>query len=316
MPSPQLTIALCTRNRADVLAEVCAALLGQTVPPERFAVIVVNNASTDGTAALLDTLRPQFPHFLTVYEATPGSSLARNRATEHCTTPWIAFLDDDSLPDADYVEKALARTTACVHACLAGETRAWRRGPLPSWFLDEYENFVMRDKSCLTLEPGEYAFGNNMLVRMDALHEIDGFDPRLGVAGTEFCFGEETDLQIRLLQAGYSLGYAPDARIAHFAKPDRYTLCNVLRVCHRKTLVLLVLQNRGSWPEGLRCLLKFGWCPLRNLVTGLRRLRKGYWGWRNVLIHAAEGFCQATGSVAGWLWLRRHGQWRFMPRKH
>lgn len=309
--NPQITIAVCTRNRAEVLAEVCAALQQQSVPPENFAVIVVNNGSTDGTAALLQKQRPHFPHFLEVFETELGSSLARNRAAEHCATPWIAFLDDDSLPDADYVEKALARTQTSPHACLAGETRAWRRGPLPDWFLDEYEDFVMSNKNSTQLESGEYAFGNNMLVRVDALRKVDGFDPRLGVAGSVFCFGEETDVQIRLQQAGYSLGYAPDARIAHFAKPERYTLSNVLRVCYRKTLVLLVLQNRGSWSEALHCVLKFGWCPLRNLATGVARMRQGRWSWKNALIHVAEGFCAAAGSLAGWLWLRRNGPWRY-----
>jgi hypothetical protein len=94
----QLTISvtIVTRNRAPLLRKALESLVGQTRPPDQ--VVVVDNASTDDTAAAIRSFQGRL-NLTLVTESRVGIPIARNTALQHCTGDIVALLDDDCIAD-------------------------------------------------------------------------------------------------------------------------------------------------------------------------------------------------------------------------
>ena len=102
-----LTIVICTYNRAHILPEALESLLRQTVSPEDYYLLIIDNNSTDNTQEVLIPFKERFPYMRIVMEYNQGLSHARNRALKECQTEWLAFLDDDAKAHPDWVETIL-----------------------------------------------------------------------------------------------------------------------------------------------------------------------------------------------------------------
>ena len=78
----RISICICTYNRQKFIGECLQCLAQQTLPPQDWEVIVVDNASTDNTAQIVKAFIAAHPHlpFRYVHEAQKGLSFARNRS--------------------------------------------------------------------------------------------------------------------------------------------------------------------------------------------------------------------------------------------
>ncbi len=105
---PAVHIVICTYNRVRLLRHTLDALAAQDAAHDgRWAVLVVDNNCTDGTAALVDDYRGRLPGLCRVEERRQGLTEARQRGFLATTAPWVAFIDDDCVPEADWVSQAL-----------------------------------------------------------------------------------------------------------------------------------------------------------------------------------------------------------------
>ncbi len=109
---PQVSAILPARNEEANIAAAVESLARQTVPLE---ILVVNDASTDGTAAILAQLRTRFPqlHVIEIEnDAVPagwvGKSYAISRGVEQARAPWLLFTDADVRHQPEAVAKAVA----------------------------------------------------------------------------------------------------------------------------------------------------------------------------------------------------------------
>ena len=99
----KISIVIATRNRAALLRAAILSAQRQTWPDTE--LVVVDEASTDATAALLDT---EFPKGKVVrHDAPRGPSGARNAGAAASSGNWIVFCDDDDLMHPGHVEKLL-----------------------------------------------------------------------------------------------------------------------------------------------------------------------------------------------------------------
>src|SRR5207248_9683683 len=89
-PDPRVTVVVITRDRRESLARTLGRLAAL---PERPAVIVADNASRDGTAAMV---RWQHPEVTLLALRRNAGAVARNIAVRLVTTPYVAFCDDDT----------------------------------------------------------------------------------------------------------------------------------------------------------------------------------------------------------------------------
>ncbi len=106
----ELSVITPTRNRALVLARCLACLADQTLQPPRYEVIVVDDASTDATASVIEAARRTAPCDLRPFHMAErvGISGARNLAIREARGEVIVFVDSDSLAPPSFLATHLA----------------------------------------------------------------------------------------------------------------------------------------------------------------------------------------------------------------
>ncbi|MEU2058974.1 glycosyltransferase family 2 protein [Streptomyces sp. NPDC013455] len=97
MPDPAVSVIVAAYDAMPYLTRCVESVAGQTIGRDRLEVIVVNDGSTDGTAAELDRLERRYPDLLRVYhqENSGGPSAPRNLGLRHATGTFVFFLDAD-----------------------------------------------------------------------------------------------------------------------------------------------------------------------------------------------------------------------------
>ncbi|MGH8891125.1 MAG: glycosyltransferase family 2 protein [Acidothermaceae bacterium] len=240
---PEMTVAICTRNRATDLRRALDSLRGQSY--QRFTVLVVDNAPSDDSTRALVMSRPADERIDYVEEPRPGLSWARNRALEVVTTPVIAWLDDDEIADRHWlIETAAAYCQNPDAAAVSGVVVPAELRTLPQLWFEEFgghskgrgfrpDRFTAADAR----QPGgqsplyplpPFGVGANMSFDVQQLRAIGGFDNALG-AGTLTQGGEDTLAFSQLLLAGGVIVYAPASVTRHFHRPDYAGLTHQMR---------------------------------------------------------------------------------------
>ena len=211
--SVDYSIVIPTYNRIDVLPEVLEALERQLGAPA-FEVIVVDDGSSDGTAAWLEQHRPSFP-FRVLSQENSGPAVARNRGVEAAEAPRVAFLGDDTVP----LEGWLAAHQA-AHLRLGGRDEqavigytGWHPRMRLTPFLRYINEFGLQFGYALIDQPDEVPFNffytsNLSLSRRRLLDEP--FDARFPYAAWE-----DIEASYRLFEGGLSLAYEPSAVTLH-----------------------------------------------------------------------------------------------------
>lgn len=224
MTAPDVTVVVCTHNRAAYLPACLDSLLRQDLPRERFEILVVDNASTDGTAAVC--LSYQDRGVRRIYDSVPGLSHARNVGWRAARGDLVAYLDDDAIACESWLSAVVAafRSVAPPPAGLGGPVRLQWDLPEPAWMnapLRQPLGAVDWGSAPRKLLPSEWIIGANCIYSRKCLERLDGFDERLGRKGSCLLSGEETLLQRRIEDAGGFLYYVPAAAIRHRVTPDR-----------------------------------------------------------------------------------------------
>lgn len=214
----QLSIIICTYDRSELLADCLQALTEQSVSAEGFEVIVVNNNSSDDTAAVANAYADKFPSFKLVNEARQGLSHARNKGLEVATNEWVIYLDDDAKAATDFVARAHWMIAQGQYKVFGGIFLPWYKYGRPIWFKDAYAS-NKKYKNIRTLHGDDYACGGIMAFEKKLLQQYRGFDPALGMSGTRVAYGEETEVQYRMRRDGIAIGYDPEWIIYHLVAP-------------------------------------------------------------------------------------------------
>lgn len=197
----RVSVVVPTYRRPDLLRRCLDALKKQSLPPEWFEIIVCDDGPDADVQALVEGLRDSLPgvpgvRYLAI-TGTQGPAAARNRGWRVAQSPVIAFTDDDTIPDADWLEQGLAAMSADV-AAACGRVVV----PLPVRPTDTQVDAAR-------LESAEFVTAN-CFVRRDVLDVLGGFDERFSMA-----WREDSDLHFRLIEGGYQIVQAPAARVVH-----------------------------------------------------------------------------------------------------
>ena len=191
---------VATRNRAERLARLLASLRAQTLPPDRFEVIVVDDGSTDGTARELD--RREGLELQTIRrDSSGGPSVARNAGWRAAASALVAFIDDDCEADPRWLECVLAAAAEHPGAVVQGRT-----DPLPG----EAHLISPFTRTVRVNQLGPYYQTCNILYPRELLERLGGFEESYRLPA-----GEDTDLAWRAIEAGRETVFAPDAQVFH-----------------------------------------------------------------------------------------------------
>jgi glycosyltransferase involved in cell wall biosynthesis len=228
-----VSVVIATRNRANLLVETLGHIARQEVGGLSWEAIVVDNGSTDRTAAVLEAARATLP-LVALSEPRPGKNRAMNRALEAARGRLVIFSDDDVIPGPGWVrEMAGAADRWREHGILGGPVLLTFPAGTPEWLQEcailgaNLPQFVQpQGEGPLAQAP----FGPNYAVRRALLAGIR-FDEGIGpTAGTGYAMGSETELLFRLMKhQGVGAVYVPDAAIQHVVLPAQLETASLLR---------------------------------------------------------------------------------------
>jgi GT2 family glycosyltransferase len=221
-----VTIAICTRNHPDLLAECLESVvpLRDDQAENVLRILVIDNAPAGpGTRRLVQSL----PGVEYVCEPIPGLDFARNRALAEATTDFVAFLDDDVVIDLRWWEglkEALAQNpdAAVVTGLVLPrelETDAQiifeRRGGFRRGFSKVlYNGDHLPGNPVFPTGAGMFGAGCNMVVSRQVALALGGFDEALDT-GPSLPGGGDIDMFYRVLRAGHPLVYEPRMLVFH-----------------------------------------------------------------------------------------------------
>ena len=219
-PVPFVTVIIPVWNGADQIGRCLAAIGAQTYPKDRFEVLVVDNASTDATPAVIRG----FPFVTPLYESKPGSYHARNLGLTHAKGAFIAFTDADCTPDPDWLTNGIAAALRNPKAgVLAGHIALFLEGAGDSKACEQFEKlFAFRQD---TAAQRGFCATANWLSPRPAIDQAGGFraDRKSGADG---------ELAHAIKSGGWQVVYVPDMVVSH---PVRATFKDLAKKRRRLT---------------------------------------------------------------------------------
>ncbi|HYF22040.1 MAG TPA: glycosyltransferase [Caulobacteraceae bacterium] len=279
-----LDVAICTWNRADDLDRVLTALAAQTVQADvGWRVLVVDNASTDHTAAVVErhAASGALPGLRRVHEPEQGLTPARRRAVLETSADWIAFVDDDNLLEPGWIAAVAAEARARPEAGGIGGRVVldWVAPPPP--YLKEFGwCFAEQDHGPEPRAVDNLA-GAGMVLNRRALVESGWLDRPLLAdrIGARLVSGGDAEIAQRVRATGRELRYVPGAVLRHRIPPGRMTRDYLFRIAaglgasEAQVATLAWRDDPAGWRRQMRASLKrrAGWAMTRLRAALVRR---------------------------------------------
>ena len=282
------SVVIPTFNRVALLERSLLALTAQTASPNSFEVIVVDDGSTDGTAAMVAGMRTPYA-LVYVAQQRSGVAVARNAGVARARGEIVCFLDDDVVADPSLVAAYVAGHTRFPNSALVGKLRfANENGPLALQALVEElrqrQAEMERELTAFDLLTG------NCSLRRSTLVTVGGFDTSLPSA-------EDFELALRLEEHGVMLRYCPEASgTEHYRRGTDVFVDGAFRSGwahaliarkHRRAARLLRLERQFESPMRKRLPLRAVWfasklLPRPTRPTAPRDWPGPSWVWRRI----------------------------------
>lgn len=214
---PELTVVMPIRNEADQIGSVLDQLQAQSLPPERFEILVVDGMSEDGTREIVQAAMQRCPGIRFFDNPRGLSGVARNIGVQHATTPYVLFVDGHcriesremlatALAAFQRGERCLSRPQPLVGTgCRPFQTAvSLARGSLLGHYAGS-KIYEAEDRHCNPLSAGcGYA--------RDLYLELGGVDE-------SFDAGEDLEFNLRVHQRGVMALHCHDLALAYLARP-------------------------------------------------------------------------------------------------
>lgn len=261
-----MTVAVCTRDRPELLARLLHSIAGQSREPHE--VLIVDNApASERTRELV---RGKFPLCRYVREPVPGLDFARNRALREATGTVLAFIDDDAVAESNWVEatEQVFADNPRIAACM-GKVDALSLEHEGARLFEANGGFA-RGSSRIHLPPGagdrppgaprpliawsiSVGSGVSMAIRQCVLAELGGFDEALDL-GAALPGGGDLDMLWRVLEAGHEIVYEPRVAAKHEHRREK-SAAEMQILEHNRaliaTLTKLVCTSGWRWKSSI-----------------------------------------------------------------
>lgn len=281
-PVVPITAAIATCDRPESLLRCLDALLeGDALPAEIIVVDQSRDAALEG--ALSGRARLDLP-IRHIRHGRRGLSASRNEALSQACHPLIAFTDDDCVPHHRWIA-SLGDLLTQAHGPDAATGRVLPLGDeRPGTFVVSARTGLVQVEFRGKSVPWLVGTGANFAARREWLLHVGGFDERLG-AGSAGLAGEDAELLYRLLVAGATITYVPEAIIYHERQGMTQRLASRRSYGHGIG-ALCALWLRGGDLFSIRMLASWFRQQLRGIIragTGrdwfmLRQRLLGVWG--------------------------------------
>ncbi|MHC4573004.1 MAG: glycosyltransferase family 2 protein [Planctomycetota bacterium] len=266
----KLSIVIVSWNvRQDLVR--CIRSIEENQPCEEFEVVVVDNASTDGT---VEAARKDFPEVITIVNSeNRGFATANNHGIERSKGEYILFLNPDTIVQpfsldvlVDFLDDN-RDVGACGPKLLNnnGTTQPSARR-FPTFrgalhrhtvfrflhiFKSEYKKWLMKDFKHDKQMDVDQVMGAALMVRRSVIDKVGGMDESF------FMYYEEVDLCYRIKQAGWRIVFIPEAVIIHSGGRSTGQIPVTKRIVMLTSLLTFLRKHHGKFATGMfNCVFK------------------------------------------------------------
>lgn len=241
MTSDPMTLMICTHNRGPRIRETLDAVYAMDRAGGRVAeLLIVDNASTDDTGAIVDEVIASGPAIPTrrVMEPRIGAIHARRRAIIEAATPLVAWLDDDVIPSPGWAKAILSALDRSDRVGVVGSriSLRWETGPtsLATKFRSQLAEQELGDEASMLSRPESGLATAALAARRQAILDSGWVEHAYlcGPNGSQLSRGEDYEMVIRVRKAGWEAWYEPSARIEHLIPPGRQTREYLINLAH------------------------------------------------------------------------------------
>lgn len=212
-----ISVVIPTKDRVAALARTLSSLEAQQVGAASIEAIVIDNGSSDDTVAQVQARVSDAAIPIRLLEQPHGGpAAARNAGIEAASGDVVLFLGDDTEPERD----DLLRTHLDLHAARSEETYGvlgritWSPRievtPFMRWLENGGPQFHYCDLAAGPVDATSYFYSSHASVKRSLLKRVGGFDERFPTAAVE-----DTELGVRLADAGLELDYHPELLVLH-----------------------------------------------------------------------------------------------------
>jgi glycosyltransferase involved in cell wall biosynthesis len=271
------------------LARTLEGLRNQSLPKDRWELLVVDNASPDADMFFRLDLSWQ-PRSTVVREPVLGLTHARLAGISAATGSILVFVDDDNVLAQDYLAETVAAFSVEARlGAIGGKSLPEWELPPADWVCEFNSGLALRDFGDMEQTTGPWdrtsypifaPVGAGMALRQEAagyyvqaLHAADR-PPLTDRRGNELTSGGDNDIVLCLLGAGWKVGYRPRLRLTHLIPSWRTTLEYLARLNYASNRSWVqVLDRHGIRP----------WTPIASWTVLVRKLRAWwrYQAWRD-----------------------------------
>lgn len=224
-PSLDVSVVFATRDRAEQLERTLDAYRALDTAGLTWELIVIDNNSSDGTAAVIDRAAKYLP-LIHLFVEAGGQNRARNVAMDRLRGQFVVFTDDDVIPDP-----------ACLQAYVAAAAR-WPDDVIfgariepgfpdgtPEWMASRDFNFGTTAFARYAPRPDEgpvktHPYGPSFAVRRETLTG-QRFPEDLGPQTGNYAMGGEAAFLRGIAEQGYRYIHVPSAQVVHMVRPEQ-----------------------------------------------------------------------------------------------
>ena len=270
------SIIVVNWNTQGILRNCLKSIYGQDSDVD-FEVIVIDNASTDGSAEMV---KKDFPQVILIENSENlGFAAANNQGISIAKSRYILLLNSDTVILDKAIEKTVsfadAHPEAAVTGCrvlnpdqtlqptcfmfpsilnmLLSSTYLYRVFPKSRFFGREQITWWDRDDT----REVDVVTGCFMLVRREAIEQVGLMDEQF------FMYGEETDWCYRFKEAGWKVMFTPCAEIIHLGGQSSKKIVTEMALQLRGSILQFINKHRPRWEYVLACLLVWLFCTVR-----------------------------------------------------
>ncbi|HEY3415308.1 MAG TPA: glycosyltransferase [Armatimonadota bacterium] len=287
-----ISVCLCTHNpRREYLTRVLAALAGQSLDPERWELIVVDNKSEESVAQWADL--SGIRHARVISEPKLGLTNARVAAIHAADGEVLVFVDDDNVLAADYLECACTVMAEKEFlGAIGGKCKGEFEVDPPTWTHHYLQYLAVADHGNQPLFIHHkntylpwYPYGAGLVIRRELariyVHQLEN-DPerrKLDRRGNSLTSAGDIDMVLTIMDEGHGIGFFPQLSLKHIIPRQRLSFSYLKRLIYHSNYSLYHLMlsrhiafHPRPWPltyitSVLLCLMHRKWHPLTLMLA-------------------------------------------------
>lgn len=218
IPRMDVSVIICTRNRAEALDKTLQSLCRVKVPAGRRAeLLLVNNGSTDLTPQVISDYTHSGMEVRTLSEPRSGKSNALNRGVQAAQGHVLLFTDDDVRFPENWLE-AMSRPIIEKKADAVAGTVTLASHLERAWMKPAHRSMLASTETISSAVPNRLV-GANMAIARSVFSTIPAFDPELGPG--RLGFEEETLFAYQMHEANFEIVHIREGAVEHHPTPER-----------------------------------------------------------------------------------------------